>query len=253
MTKKAEAKQTTDAAVTTVSLSSILSRSATYSRFSLWVVGDTPLITHAWSEKARRELLEKQVKATRAGRDVRDPHADFVSSLYEMGGGVYGFPAMGFKNAILSVAHKDKGIPRTSVMAALWIDASIVRTRPALAGAICDMPLLRIYGDAPVNREDMVKVGKGLNKTASLTYRGQFTTWAFRVTGEINIDVLTPEALAFLIDEAGRSCGLGEFRNERKGMFGAFHRALSEEDAEWEAFAAGKAPMPQPRYEEAAQ
>lgn len=233
------------------SLSEILSKPATYRLFSVWIVGDTPLITHAWSEKAKREMLEKQVKATRGGRVARDPVADFVSSLYEIGSGSYGFPAMGFKNCILSVAHKDKGIARTSVMSALWIDAEIVRTRPAYEKAICDMPLLRIYGDKPVNREDMVKIGSGLNKTASLAYRGQFTTWAFRITGKINSDVLTEEALAFLIDEAGMACGLGEWRNERKGMFGAFHRATAEEEAAWEAFAAGAGPLPQPAYAEA--
>lgn len=235
------------------SLSAILSKPATYKLFSTWIVGDTPLITHAWSEKAKREMLQKQVKATRGGREARDPVADFVSSLYEIGNGAYGFPAMGFKNCILSVAHKDKGIARTSVMAALWVDAEIVRTRPAFAGAVCDMPLLRIYGSAPVNREDMVKVGAGLNKTASLAYRGQFTNWAFRVTGKFNSDILTLDALAFLIDEAGMSSGLGEWRNERKGMFGAFHRATAEEETAWEAFAAGKGPIPAQSYQEAAE
>lgn len=235
------------------SLSAILSKPTTYKLFSVWIVGDTPLITHAWSEKAKREMLQKQVKATRGGREARDPTADFVSSLYEMGDGAYGFPAMGFKNCILSVAHKDKGIARTAVMSALWIDADIVRCRPAFAGAICDMPLLRIYGDEPVNREDMVKVGVGLNKTASLAYRGQFTHWAFRITGKLNSDVLTEEALAFLIDEAGMACGLGEWRNERKGMFGAFHRSTAEEEGAWEAFAAGTGPLPQLDMLEAAE
>ena len=122
-----------------VNLSRLLSKPTTYTMFSVWIIGETPLITHAWSEKARREMLQKQVKATRGGRDLRDPEADFVSSLYEISEGVYGFPAMAFKNAILSSAHKDKGIPRTAVMSALWINAEIVRTRPALAGAVCDM------------------------------------------------------------------------------------------------------------------
>lgn len=236
-----------------ISLSRTLSRRTNYKAFSLWVVGDTPLITHAWSQKAKTEMLQKQVKATRGGRERRDPEADFVSSLYEMGDGAFGFPAMGLKNCILSVAHKDKGIAKTSVMAALWIDAEIVSARPAYAGAICDMPLLRIYGSEPQNREDMVKIGAGLNKVASLAYRAQFTTWAFRVMGRFNSDVLTEEALYFLIDEAGMACGLGEWRNERKGMFGAFHPASIEEEAAWDAFAAGTGPLPAPRQSMAAE
>lgn len=238
----------------TVSLSALMSKKPIFSRFKLWIVGDTPLITHAWSEKAKREMLQKQVKATKPGKEARDPQADFVSSLYEMGDGAYGFPATGVKNCILSAAHKDKGLARTAVMAALWIDADMVRVRPALAGAICDMPLIRIYGGNPEMREDMVKIGAGLNKTANLAYRGQFTVWAMRVTGRINDAIITPEALAFLIQEAGMSSGLGEWRNERKGMFGSFRLANTDEEIAWEKFAAKKGPLPLPQqYLEAAE
>ena len=228
------------------SLSSLMSKKAQFKLFSVWIIGDTPLITHAWSEKARREMLSKQVKAVKAGKEARDPQADFLTSLYEIDKGAYGFPATGFKLAITSCAHKDKGIPRSAVERALWIDAHMVRVRPALAGAICDMPLLRIYGGKPEMREDMVKIGSGMNKTANLAYRAQFTIWAFKATGRYNSDVLTDEQLAFLIDEAGMSCGIGEWRNERKGMFGAFHRATIDEEKKWEKFAAGKGSLPVP-------
>src|SRR3990167_484126 len=132
-----------------INLREVLSTRAVFQRYRLWIVGDTPLITHAWSEKAKREMLQKQVKATRSGKDARDPEADFVSSLYEMGNGRFGFPATGVKNCIIASAHKDKGIARSGVMGALWIDAKMVRARPALAGAICDMPLVEILGGQP--------------------------------------------------------------------------------------------------------
>lgn len=235
MTKKTEA---------TESLAAQLTVKPTFKTFSVWLVGDTPLITHAWSEKARREMLGKQVKATKAGKEARDPQQDFVNSLYQMGDDTYGFPVTGIKNCILSAAHKDKGIARSSVMAALWLEAEMIRTRPALAGAICDMPLVRIYGSAPEMREDMVKIGSGLNKVASLAYRSQFTSWAIKIVGRFNSTTLSAEQLAFIIQEAGISYGLGEWRNERKGIFGSFHLAHAEEEAAWEVFAAGKGPLP---------
>jgi hypothetical protein len=231
---------------TTANLTAALSKKVPFKRFTVWICGDTPLITHAWSEKAKREMLEKQVKATRGGKEKRDPEADFVSSLYEIGDGIYGFPATGIKNAILSSAHKDKGIARSAVMSALWIDADMIRVRPALAGAICDMPLIRIYGGKPEMREDMVKIGAGLNKTANLAYRGQFTYWGMRITGRYNAAVLTSEALAFLVEESGLASGLGEWRNERKGMFGAFHMASAAEETAWEKYAAGTGSLPIP-------
>ncbi len=229
-----------------VNLGALLSTKPIFNAFRIWIVGDTPLITHAWSQKAKLEMLQKQVKASRAGKDARDPQADFVSSLYEMGDGTYGFPATGVKNCILSAAHKDKGIARSAVMSALWIDAQMIRTRPALAGAVCDMPLVRIIGGDPEMREDMVKIGGGLNKIANLAYRGQFTVWAMKISGRFNASVITAENLAFLIQESGMASGLGEWRNERKGMFGAFHLATPAEEKQWEAFAADKGELPAP-------
>jgi len=230
----------------TVSLASVLATKPAFKNFSVWLVGDTPLITHAWSHKAKAEMLQKQVKAPKGGKEARDPDADFVSSLYEMGDGVYGFPVTGIKNCILSAAHKDKGIARTGVMSALWLEADMVRVRPALAGAICDMPLVRIYGSKPEMREDMVKIGAGLQKTAQLAYRAQFTDWAFNIRGRYNAAVLNAEQIAFLIVEAGMAYGLGEWRNERKGVFGAFHLADADagEERAWDAFADGTGPMP---------
>lgn len=254
MTKKSETKMVAEAQADlrkaepgeVVNLAKLLSRTPIFGGFRVWLVGDTPLICHAWSEKARREMLQKQVKAPKAGREARDPKGDFESSLYEMGDGTYGFPVAGVKNAILSGAHKDKGIPKTAVMSALWLDAQMVRTRPALAGAVCDMPLVRVYGTKPEMREDMVRVGAGLNKTASLAYRGQFRHWAILVKGRLNESVVNVEQLIYLLRDAGMSSGLGEWRNERRGMFGAFHLGDVDEDAAWTAFAEGKGPMPVP-------
>jgi hypothetical protein len=213
--------------------------------FRIWIVGDTPLISHAWSEKAKRQMLDKQLKTAKEGRPMRDPENDFVNSLYEIGEGQYGFPAMAVKKALLSAAHKDKGVPRETVRGALWLHAQMVRTRPAKAGAICDMPLLRIYGSEPEMREDMVKIGSGLTKTADLAYRAQFSTWALRVAGRLNVSAVPLSWLPFLIRHSGLSTGVGDWRNEKNGMFGSYHLANPQESEQWEAFAAGTGPLPE--------
>jgi hypothetical protein len=226
-----------------VSLASLLTKNPSFTAFGLWIVGDTPLITHAWSEKAKREMLSKQVKSAKGGRASRDPEEDFHNSLYELPDGTYGFPATGFKNAVLSAAHKDKGVARSAMQTALWIDHDIVSIRPAHAAAICDMPMLRIYGTVPVMREDMVRVGT-IQKTSTLAYRGQFSNWGLRVSGRINTDTVSLEQLVYMIRDAGLAIGLGEWRNERKGVFGSFHIADTDEAELWEAYAAGEGPLP---------
>ena len=231
-------------------LSETFSKPAVFKVTQTWIVGTSPLITHAWSEKAKREMLSKQVKAVSPSKAAREPETEFNDSLYRVGKDaktgheVFGFPAMGLKNAILSCAHKDKGIPKTVVMQSLWLDAPIVRTRPALHSAICDMPLLRIYGSEPEMREDMVKIGAGIKKTASFAYRAQFSTWAMRLVIRFNASALNEVQIKSLIQESGFATGIGEWRNEKKGIFGAYQIGNIEEQRAWDAFAKNEGPLP---------
>lgn len=242
---KATSSSTWDAEKT-YNLSELLSDEPELVHFTTWIVGDTPLIVHAWSEKAKRQMLEKQVGAAKTGKETRDPEQDFLNALYEMGDGRYGFPAMGVKNSWLSAAHKDKNIPKTTAMASIWIDGDMYRLRPGLAGAICDMPLLEIFGSEPEMREDMVSIGAGFKKVANLAYRPQFTVWGMRIKGRVNPKVVSPAKLARLANDGGQAVGIGEWRCEKKGVFGSYHLANVAEERQWEAYASGKGPLPVP-------
>jgi hypothetical protein len=226
-----------------ITLTSAMSQRSTWQRFGVWLVFDAPLITHAWSEKAKREMLAKMVKAVKAQREERNPRDEFESSLYRISDGVYGFPVTAVKKAVLSYAHKDRGIAKTTVMAGLWLDYDIVSQRPALAGAICDMPLVRIWGNKPQMREDMVRIN---GTSANFAYRAQFFPCALRLTGKIDPQAVPPEVLAFLVEGGGRACGIGDWRTEKSGVFGSFHMADAREEAAWNRFAAGKGPVPSP-------
>ena len=48
------------------------------------LVGDTPLIVHAWSEKAKRMMLEAQQKkkVDKKAMAVRDPFSEFMDAAY---------------------------------------------------------------------------------------------------------------------------------------------------------------------------
>src|SRR4051812_18061088 len=80
----------------TLNLGALMSSKVTYQHFAIWLIGTTPIICHSWSEKAKRAMLQKQAKATKAGKEARNPEEDFVNSLYPMGTErkkpIYGFP-----------------------------------------------------------------------------------------------------------------------------------------------------------------
>jgi hypothetical protein len=152
----------------------------------------------------------------------------------------YGFPVTAVKKAILSAAHKDRGITKVDVKAALWLDFNMISVRPALAGCVCDMPLVQIWGGKPQMREDMTRV----KNSANFAYRAQFFPWAIHLSGKANADMLLPEVIAFLIDGGGLGCGIGDWRTERDGVFGSFHLAEPEEAEAWQKFMEGRGPLP---------
>lgn len=48
------------------------------------LVGDTPLIVHKWSDKAKKMMLDKQMKKASAGKEAKGPYQDFLDSLYTL-------------------------------------------------------------------------------------------------------------------------------------------------------------------------
>ena len=49
---------------------------------TLRIVGDSPLISHAWSEKAKLMMLNKQQKKATTAKEIRRPAVEFADSLY---------------------------------------------------------------------------------------------------------------------------------------------------------------------------
>lgn len=169
---------------------------------SLMLVSDSPLIVHAWSEKAKRQMLDKQMKKAKQARDAKDPEADYEACFYRTEGGGYGFPAIGVKAAMIS-ACRFADMKMTAARGAFHIDAE----------------MLPVIGE-PRMREDMVRVGMG---TADIRYRPEFPEWRIPVTLKINSSVISPEQVANLLNIAGFGVGIGEWRPEKNGQYGRFH------------------------------
>jgi len=174
---------------------------------SLILIGDSPLIVHAWSQKAKQAILAKQQKKASKGKEVRDPERDFQESLYIMPDGSYGFPAVAFKAAAVTVCSQIDGISKVFAR----------QTFHVLGGE-----LVRLYSDAPTMREDMVRVGMG---TADLRYRGEFKRWSVRLYIEYNASAISKEQLVNIFNTSGFGVGIGEWRPERDGRNGRYHVA----------------------------
>lgn len=194
------------------------------------IKGDTPLIVHAWSKKAKQEMLDKQTGKTKTAKKAeKNPIQDFIESAYWMDGEPEAFTEAAFEEAISKGARF--GFPVTAIkqgaaMAASrnGIDIRTTQVKGAffIEGEGPDQ-LAEIHSTTPPRmREDMVRVG-GISKTADIRYRAQFDDWymdlkiIFNKNGPISL-----EQIINLINLGGFSCGLGEWRMEKNGNYGAY-------------------------------
>ena len=161
-------------------------------------------------------MLDKQMKKAKQAKVAKNPKQDFLSSLYWLDGmpkkptlaklekAEFGFPAIGFKaSAVNACSHVD-GLTKVLARGAFHINGELVK----------------INGDAPTMREDMVRVGMG---TADLRYRGEFKQWSAEFDVRYNASVISPAQIVNLFNVAGFSTGVGEWRPQKDGSYGMFH------------------------------
>lgn len=200
------------------------------------IVGDTPLIVHAWSEKAKRQMLEAQQKTTKTkAREIRRPFEDFVNSLYWLtekpvadtdeeleekfyealnNGAKFGFPVCGIKQAANSAAYRMGWVSNQMALRGSYFLSSEF-------GGFAE-----IKGSAPEMREDMVRIGLG---GTDLRYRGEFSNWYMDLIVEFNSNgQLTIEQILNCLNAGGFGCGVGEWRPEKDGRNGMYHVEAAE-------------------------
>jgi hypothetical protein len=174
------------------------------------IIGDSPLIVHAWSERVKKGMLDKQMKKAASAKEAKDPERDYEECFYKTADGKHGFPAMGFKSAAVKAAGRfADGMKMTEVRGAFHVDVEMVE-----------------ISGTPSMREDMVRVGMG---TADIRYRPEFKKWQATLPIRYNADAISLEQIVNIINLAGFHVGVGEWRPERNGRYGLFHVALEGE------------------------
>lgn len=190
--------------------------------FFLKIIGDSPLIEHAWSEKAKKMILDKQMKKATKGRETKDPFMDFCDSLYwlsekpenptleDVEKARFGFPVVGFKAAAIDAGYQQ----------------GILSKKTTARGAFHVVGEFAEIIGVPTMREDMVRVGMG---SADIRYRGEFKEWSTVLQIRYNKNAMSMEQIANLFDIAGFSNGVGEWRPSKDGSYGTFHVARDGE------------------------
>ena len=209
------------------------------------IVGDSPLIVHAWSEKAKREMLDTQTgKNKTKKKPCKLPFDDFARALYWITpmptetikdpcngeqrevvteelfdkavdeGAKFGFPANSFKMAGNSAAYRMGWVKNQMQLRGAYFISSEYGE------------LAEIKGDVPMLREDTVRVGMG---SSDLRYRPIFENWYCDLTLTIDKGYgLSLDDIVNVIQAGGSGVGIGEWRPEKDGIFGRYHVELKK-------------------------
>ena len=177
-------------------------------RLGIPIVGTAPLIVHAWSDKAKRQMLDAQ-QGRKTVKEHRDPDADYQSSLYRTETG-YGFPVLAFKAATVGAARFfGKSVRMTDLRQFMFFTG--------VPSADKTQALVSITG-TPRMREDMVRVGMGTD----LRYRGEFLDWTAVLDVAYVTTALDRGSVVSLIEAGGLGVGVGEWRPEKNGANGTY-------------------------------
>lgn len=216
------------------------------------VVGDTPLLVHAWSEKVKKQLLADMQMSKREKKEKehekKDPFADFVEAAYWVtpmpqvrgleqekqielfekaidDGAQFGFPTIAFKKAAITACYSSGLIKSTALMRRLF---HVNAVNSAHVGSSQELAILKIE-DPPELSEDVVKVGPFNNRVPDLRYRPSFRKWSVELElSLIKTGMFEMVDIVNAINMGGFMNGVGEWRTEKDGEFGNYHVELTE-------------------------
>ncbi len=172
----------------------------------------SPLVIHQFSEKARKEIRDKQQKKVKKAKEERVPEVEFQAAKYLDSQGRECTQITALKKAIITAATAFDDLTKVALRQALFVFPTVEPTSQLV-------PIETFDGKLAVGtmREDAVTIG--IN-TRGLTYRPQYPEWQLRVTVEFNPRLVSADQLVALVDQAGWGVGIGEGRPEKSSALG---------------------------------
>lgn len=171
-------------------------------RMSIEIIGITPLLVHAFSAKAIKQIEDKQQKKGKAAKAARDPNAEFEAAKYYTADGRDAGLSVWFKKSAIRGA-KHCGLVMKDAISSFFVDGE----KLPLEFERCEM------------RQDTVRIGNG---SADIRYRPEYTGWSVNLDITFNSNLISADQLIACFNAAGFGVGVGDWRPERGGDHGRF-------------------------------
>jgi hypothetical protein len=183
------------------------------------IEGTTPLIVNKFSEKAQQIMLAKQMKDSPVPREPKNPEELFANAQHLLPDGSAGFPAVGFKAAIVDAARFFKGskLTMTDLRRMFFINgvpgeekANRTLLTPVYGKWTGNVASLRPA--EPVMRQDYARNATGV---ADIRFRPEYEPWSAVLEVVYIKSLFKLDTVIALVDAAGMN-GIGEWRPASK-------------------------------------
>lgn len=168
----------------------------------LEITGTADLIQNRFSQKSVEQMLRKHMGIS-VQRESKKPREVLDDATVRNLDGRVSMPPTGFKLAMIGAASQLKGLKKTQLRTALFVQGNSIP----------------ITYEETVPRMDITRTS-GIGRTPDVRFRPSFRNWKARLIIQF-ADVLTVQTVVDLLNRAGHS-GVGEWRPEKNGSFGTF-------------------------------
>jgi hypothetical protein len=201
MAKRTEQIKTDAAAMKDASRNIVIAQ-PTILGVSLEVEGTADLIQNRFSQKAVEQMLRKHmgISVQQEKKKPREVLED--ATIYNLERRVC-VPPTAFKQAMINAAGQLKGLKKTELKTALFVQGNSI-------------PIT--YSEM-IPRMDICRLS-GISRTPDVRFRPSFRNWKARMT-ILFADTLSVETVVDLLNRAGK-VGVGEWRPQKNGDYGTF-------------------------------
>lgn len=166
------------------------------------VSGTADLIQNKFSQKSVEQMLKSHMGIS-VQRERKKPREVLEEATIRNTEGRVALPPTGFKLAMISAATQIKGLKKTQLRTALFVQGNSIP----------------ITYEATTPRMDITRTS-GIGRTPDVRFRPSFQGWKARLIVQF-ADTLTVQTVVDLLNRAGK-VGVGEWRPEKNGCFGTF-------------------------------
>ena len=179
-------------------------------RIQVEIQGTSPLLIHRFGEAEQTEKTTRRVRVA----ENYDPREEATKHAYIAPNGTFYFSAFAIPNAMgnAGASHKQKGSRKTL----RYVVPSAVRMESDT------VTIMNGSGAAKDFEIDSRPVTIPATQGRVMRHRPRFNCWSAQFILLVNDDMLDPQTAHQLLNEAGQSIGIGDFRPEKRGPFGTF-------------------------------